>query len=204
MRGATGSGAAPSGPQLTPLRTLLVPLLAATLVIPPVTANRPAAAQSRDLSRVRVLAVAPFADDDPTTRPLAEHGATRLSDLLRGSRFQIIESARVAAEMRRAGLTAPALISPTQTVTLGMRLAADAVLTGRVVQIVEDRASDQVAEGGTLSIEGRAAVDIRVLEVGTRLILLQDEFRCTVPAPAAEAVECVVREVAARLRQARN
>ncbi len=164
----------------------------------------PAGAQVRDLSRVRTLAVAPFADDDPTTRPLADRGAARLSELLRGGRFQIIDSARVAVEMGRAGMTAPSLVSPTQTILLGMRLGADAVLTGRIVQITQDSATDPADEGGSLSIEGRAAIDVRVLEVGSRLILLQEEFRCTVPALVAEAVECVVRDVAARFRQARN
>jgi hypothetical protein len=43
-----------------------------------------------------------------------------------------------------------------------------------------------------------------VLEVGSRLILLREEFRCTVPGLMAEAVECVVREIAARLRQSQN
>lgn len=180
----------------------LLPVIAA-LTISVVWTGSPAGAQVRDLSSVRTLAVAPFADDDPTTRPLADRGAARLSDLLGGSRFQIIDSARVAIEMGRMGLTAASLVSPTQTILLGTRLGADAVLTGRIVQIVQDSATDPPGEGGT-SIEGRAAIDIRVLDVRSRLILLQEEFRCTVPALVAEAVECVARDVAARLRQARN
>ncbi|MGQ0549122.1 MAG: hypothetical protein ACT4PY_05590 [Armatimonadota bacterium] len=188
---------------MTASRVLILPLVAA-LSISIASAGRPAGAQGRDLSRIRVLAVAPFADDDPTTRPLADHGVRRLTDLLRGGRFQIVDSARVAVEMSRGSQTAASLISPTQAVLLGMRVGADAILTGRVVQIIQDSASDPPAEGGSLSIEGRAAIDVRVLEVRTRLILLQDEFRCTVPALAAEAVECVVRAVAARLRQGSN
>ncbi|MGH2373734.1 MAG: hypothetical protein ACRDIC_09735 [bacterium] len=180
---------------------ILIVLLVAVLAA---AAHGPAAAQSRDLSRVRILAVAPFADDDPTTRPLAEHGATRLSALLQGGRFQIIEAVRVAAEMERAGVTPPSLISPTQTVTLGMRLGADAVLTGRVVQIYQERQRERANGPGGFYVESRVAIDVRVLEMSTRLILLQEEFRCALPFLAVEAMECVVREVAARLRQGRN
>lgn len=161
-----------------------------------------ALAQTRDLSRVRILAVAPFADDDPTTRPLRQQGAARLSDLLKGGPFQIIETARVAAEMGQTGVSAADLISPSRTVALGMQLGADAVLTGRVVQIFQD--SDPAEEGGGTSIEGRVTIDVRILEVRTRFIVLQEEVRCTVPGRAADAMECVVREVAARLRQTRN
>ncbi|MGH2403988.1 MAG: hypothetical protein ACRDGN_05915 [bacterium] len=180
------------------LRVLVV--LVAGLISLTAWSGGPVAAQVRDLSRVRILAVAPFADDDPTTRPLAERGAARLSALLQGGRFQVIEAARVAAEMERAGVKAPSLISPTQTVTLGMRLGADAVLTGRVVQIYQERQRERSNGGGGFHLESRVVVDVRVLEVSTRLILLQDEFRCTLPFLAAEAMECVVREVAARLR----
>ncbi len=179
-------------------------LVIAGLIILTVGTGGSAIAQTRDLSRIRVLAVAPFSDDDPTTRPLADHGAARLSTLLVGGRFQIIEAARVAAEMERAGVTPRSLISPTQTVAIGMRLGADAVLTGRVVQIFQERLRERSDGGGGFSLESRVVVDVRVLEVSTRLILLQDEFRCTLPFFADAAMECVVREVAARLRASRN
>jgi hypothetical protein len=180
---------------------ILIVLLVAALAA---TVQGPVAAQSRDLSRVRILAVAPFADDDPTTRALAEHGAVRLSALLQGGRFQIIDAARVAAEMDRAGVKAPALISPTQTVNLGTRLGADAVLTGRVVQIFQERLRERADGPGGFHLESRVVIDVRVLEVSTRLKLLENEFGCTLPFLAAAAMECVVREVAARLRNTSN
>lgn len=182
----------------------LLSLTGATLAIILAATGSLVGAQVRGLSRVRTIAVAPFADDDPTTRLLANRGAARLSDLLRGGRFQIIDSSRVAVEMGRAGLTAQSLVSPSQTILLGTRLGADAMLTGRIVQIFQDSAADPPGEGGSLSAEGHAAIDIRVLDVSSRLILLQEEFPCTVPGLMAEAVECVVREVAARLRQSQN
>ncbi len=181
-------------------RSFLIMLLVAGLILPLASGGRPVSAQSRDFSRVRVLAIAPFADDNPLSRPLAEHGAARLSELLKGGRFQIIESARVAGEMTRLSVTPPDLISPTRTVALGTQLGADAVLTGRVVQIFQEFRRERSESSFSVSIEGRVIIDVRVLEVGTRLILLQEEFGCSVSALAAVAMECVVREVAARLR----
>ncbi len=167
-------------------------------------AGGPALAQPRDLSRVRVLVVAPFADNHPLDRALAERGATRLSELLKGGRIQIIEAARVASEMRRLGVSPADLISPTRAVMLGMHLGADAVMTGRVVQITQEIRRERDDSSIGISIEGRVAIDFRILEVGTRLILLQEEVVCYLPALAAEAMECVVREVAARVRAAQN
>lgn len=182
-------------------RLLVVAGLTASLLVPTFASVPLASAQTRDLSRVRILAVAPFADYDPTTRPLAERGAVRLSNLLRGGPFQIIEAQRVATEMERAGVRPPDLISPSRTVELGMRLGADAVLTGRVVQIYQELERERSDNGGgSFSLESRVAIDVRILEVGTRLILLQEEFRCNVPFLAFEAMECVVRAVAGRLR----
>jgi hypothetical protein len=153
-------------------------------------------AQTRDISRVRILAVAPFGDDNPLTRPLAEAGARRLSELLRGGRFQVIDAGRAADALRQQGVRAIDLISPTRTVALGSALGADAVLTGRVVQIFQEFHRER--ESG-FSVEGRVVVDLRILEVGTRLILWQEEMACSVPGTAAVAMECLVRQVAARI-----
>ena len=151
--------------------------------------HHPAAAQSRDLSRVRILAVAPFGDENPLSRPLAESGAARLSTLLRGGRFQIIDAGRTAEQMRQQGVKATDLISPSRTVALGSALGADAVLTGRVVQIFQEFIREQ--DRG-VAVEGRAVVDLRILEVGTRLILWQEEMACSVASVAALAMECLV------------
>jgi hypothetical protein len=160
--------------------------------------RHPAAAQTRDFSRVRILAVAPFGDENPLSRPLAESGAVRLGDLLRGGRFQIIDARRTAEQMRVQGVKATDLISPSRTVALGTALGADAVLTGRVVQIfqeVEREEDDPIS----FAIESRVVVDLRILDVGTRLILWQEEMACSVPARAAVAMECLVRLAAARV-----
>ncbi len=157
-----------------------------------------AALTARDFSRVRVLAVAPFADENPLSRPLAESGAARLSDLLRGGRLQVIDAARTSVQMKSLGVQATELISPSRTVALGASLGADAVLTGRVIYIQQEINRER-ANGATFSIESRAVVDMRILEVGTRLILWQEEMACSVPSIASAAMECLVRQVAARV-----
>jgi hypothetical protein len=142
--------------------------------------------------------VAPFADDNPLSRPLAESGAARLSELLRGGRLEIIDTARVFAQMKSLGVQATELISPSRTVALGASLGADAVLTGRVIHIQQEINRER-ANSATFSIEGRVVVDMRILEVETRLILWQEEMACYVPSIAAVAMECLVRQVAARI-----
>jgi hypothetical protein len=158
----------------------------------------PVAAQARlDLSRVRVLAVAPFADDVALSRQVADYGASRLSELVAGRAFQVIPTSRVADEMRRLGIGARELISPTKTWTLGQALGADAVLTGRVTHFMHDR-EEPAHEGGFLGGGvTRVDVDVRLLDVTTRVNLFQNTFICQRPWPSHAAMECVVRDVAA-------
>jgi len=174
----------------------LVPVSVAVFVTLVSAWHHPVNAQSRDLSRVRILAVAPFGDENPLSRPLAEAGAARLSALLRGGRFQIIDAGRTAEQLRLQGAKATDLTSPSRTVALGAALGADAVLTGRVVEIFQEFTRER--DSG-FTVEGRAVVDLRILEVGTRLILWQEEMACSVSAVAAVAMECLVRRVAARV-----
>ncbi len=134
----------------------------------------PAAAQAPSLSGVRVLAVAPFADDNPETRPVAEQSSARLGELLKRGRVRIIEPARVSEEMKRLGIAPSDLLSPTRAIALGMSLGADAVLTGRVVQIVRDRG---MSPG--FAAEARVTVDLRVLDVASRVRLFQQELTCS-------------------------
>jgi hypothetical protein len=180
----------------TRARVLVAGAILAGLTLGMIAGAMPAGAQTRSLSGVRVLAVAPFADPDPSTRETAARADARLSELLRGGRFQIIDSARVAQEMRRLGLTSSDLISPSRTVELGRSLGADAVLTGRVVQIVRDK---RFAPGPAL--EARVAIDVRVLEVGTRLKLFEREVQYSdFGGSFAAAVEGFARDVVSMLR----
>lgn len=162
-----------------------------------------AGASRPDLSRVRILAVAPFADEVALSKFLADQGSARLSELLKRGPFQIVDSSRVADALKRLGLIAAELISPTRTVEVGKAVGADAVLTGRVTLVQQERVRDDDPLGIT-SIESRVDMDIRILDVGTRLILFQDEFGCHVAFLAPAAMDCVVRDVASRILPPRN
>ncbi len=150
-----------------------------------------------DLTKVGVLAIAPFADEASLSRGVADYGAARLGDLLKRGGVRLVEASRVADEMKRLGMASTELISPTRTVTVGTQVGADAVLTGRVTFLMQDgRRFDPFG----VAAETRVDVDIRILQVGTRLILFQDDFSCTVAySTARAAMECVVRDVASRL-----
>lgn len=165
-----------------------------------IAAGAPVLAQPRGLLQIRILAVAPFSDDNPLNRRLADQGAAQLSELLKGGPLQIIDASRVAAELQRQGVTPTDLISPSRTIAVGTALGADAVLTGRVVEIFQEmNRARSIGEFGN-SIEGRVAVDVRILEVRTRLKLFEDEMFCGVPALAAVAMDCVARKTASRIK----
>ncbi|MGH2376344.1 MAG: hypothetical protein ACRDIC_23150 [bacterium] len=162
------------------------------IVIGLISGTVPAAAQAPSLSGVRVLAVAPFADDNPDTRQVAEHGSGRLGEILKGGRFRIIEPARVAEEMKRLGIAPSDLVSPTRAIALGASLGADAVLTGRVVQITRDKS---LAPG--FGAEARVTIDVRVLDIASRLRLFQQEVTCSdFSGSLRGAAECFARNMA--------
>ncbi len=181
-----------------PAVTLVAAAVAAIMTLWPAPATGLAAGTGRpDLTKVGVLAVAPFADEVSLSRGVADYGATRLGDLLKRGGVRLVEASRVADEMKRLGMASTDLISPTRTVTVGTQVGADAVLTGRVTFLMQDgRRFDPFG----MAAETRVDVDIRILQVGTRLILFQDDFSCTVAySTARAAMECVVRDVASRL-----
>jgi hypothetical protein len=172
--------------------------LALLCALPMALAVWPAAAQPGDASAVRVLAVAPFADDNPLNRPIASLGSARLSELLRGGRLQIVDAARVAAELRRQGLTPGDLVSPSRTIAVGVALGADAVLTGRIVEATQEPVSGMSGEDFSAP-EGRVTVDVRILDVRTHLKFFQGEVHCSVPALLPAAMDCVARRTAERV-----
>ncbi len=159
-----------------------------------------AAAQRPDLSRVRVLAVAPF-DDEVYVPDLVQRGPARLSELAGRASFRMIPSSEVAGAMRRLGFVARDLISPSRTIELGKAVGADAVLTGRITYALRERADGRdntsMLPGG--SGESRVDVDIRILEVSTRLKLFEEQFSCQVGGLLQAAMDCVMRDVASRL-----
>ncbi len=171
---------------LAALATVSAPRLAATGTMP-----------GPDLSRVRVLAVAPFLNEDPPTRWLTAAAADRLAVLLRRAPFQVLGPGAVSAAMVSEGVTPADLISPSRSIALARRLGADAILTGRVVRLEQGRVGRlRVGEDGD---DARAAIDFRVLDVATRLKLFEEEIGCAGVPLAREALDCVVRLLAARL-----
>jgi len=154
-----------------------------------------------DFSRIRILAIAPFADEASLSRQIADWGSVRLGELMTRSRFQVIPASRVATEMQRLGIARSDLISPSRTVAVGQAVGADAVLTGRVTLLMQERERDDTdgpSFGGTTT---RVDVDVRVLDITTRVNLFQDTFSCTTPTLfsgpfSTAAMECVVRDVA--------
>ena len=158
----------------------------------------PVAAQSRDTSGVRVLAIAPFSDENPLNRRIASFGAARLSELLKGGRLQIVEAARVAAELQRQGLTPTDLISPSKTIAVGIAVGADAVLTGRILEVMQEPVSGMGGDDFAAP-EGRVTIDVRILDVKTHLKFFEGEINCSVPALVPVAMECVARRTAARV-----
>ena len=161
----------------------------------------PAAAPGPDLSRVRVLAVAPFLNEDPPTRWLTDAAADRLVALLRRAPFQVLGPGAVSAAMASEGATPADLISPSRSVAVARRLGADAILTGRVVRLEQGRVGRlRIGEDGD---DAKAAIDFRVLDAATRLKLFEEEIGCTGALLAVEALDCVVRLLAVRLLGAR-
>jgi len=179
------------------LRRLMIAAIAFAIAFA-VAAGAPVAAQPRDVSGVRVLAIAPFFDDNPLNRRIAGFGAARLGDLLKGGRLQIVDAGRVAAELQRQGLAPTDLISPSKTIAVGIAVGADAVLTGRVLEVMQEPASGMGGDDFA-AIEGRVTVDIRILDVKTHLKFFEGEVNCSVPALVAVAMECVARRTAARV-----
>jgi hypothetical protein len=150
-----------------------------------------------DFSRIHVLAIAPFAGEASLSRQIAEWGSTRLSELAARGRFQIVPAANVAAEMKRLGIAPSDLISPSRTVAVGQAVGADAVLTGRVTLFMQEREPGHIGGASFGQAYTRVDLDVRVLEVATRLNLFQETFICNIPtAFGTMAMDCVVRDVA--------
>jgi hypothetical protein len=192
-------GATHSGPGA--LKAILLGLLVGSLLVP--GGVRAGSVAGPDLSRVRVLAIAPFADEAPLSLRLAQWGTARMHELAARGPFEVVSLPRVAEAMQQLGITPGDLMSPSRTVTLGRQLGADAVLTGRVVMVQQDREREDAGVPPAGALNSRVDVDVRVLEVATRRILFQEHAICHLPGTALAAVECAVREIALRLGMGR-
>ena len=148
------------------LRWVIMSVLSAvvTLTVVLSTAAQPA---PPDLSQMRVVAVAPFADEVGMREDLARWAALRLSQLLSRERLQVISFEQVERGVREMGLRLSDLISPTATADLGRRLGADVVVTGRLIRADQERRliGDSTER---MPREAFVTLDLRVMVVATR------------------------------------
>ncbi len=132
------------------------------------------------LPQVRVLAVAPFADEVGMSDLLARWAAVRLAQLLAAKGWQVVPVERAEQRLREMGREAFQLISPTATVELGRSLGADAVVTGRLLRADIDGQKRMPPIGPPGEIpegppEGYVTLDLRILSVASRSVLLHRE-----------------------------
>jgi len=154
-----------------------------------------------DLSKVRVLAVAPFDDETYVPGYILGAGPVRLAELIGRAPYRVVPVADVVAAMKRLGVVPRDLIGLTPTVEVGTAVGADAVLTGRITSAEWEGGRSHRARVGAGFGVGTSRIDmeVRILDVTTRLRIFQDQVSCQTPGPLHVALDCVVRGVAARI-----
>jgi hypothetical protein len=173
--------------------------LTTALLLPVIARPAAVSAQRPNLSSVRVLAIAPFADD-VYVPVLARWGAGRLADLLGRAPFRVVSAPDVANAMRRLGLAPRDLTSPSRTVELGRAVGADAVLTTRVTHALREREGGHENDNRLFDGTGsRVDMGFRVLDVNTRTKLFEEEFTCQLSGILERAMECVLRDAVSHL-----
>lgn len=160
------------------LRSPAAFLIAALLsLFAPSLASQPARPA---LSNVKVVAVAPFADDVGMQDWLARWAAVRLTELIPRPVFQVVPFDQAEHGLREMRITPAALIGLTPSAELGRRLGADAVITGRLTQADLEQVPlfllplppAQRPEGPP---EAFVTIDLRIVIVATRQVVLQTE-----------------------------
>lgn len=146
--------------------------LGAVLIIAAVLAV-PASGQT-----VRVLAVADFVDESIDG---ASIGAPQLSTALAqfiseraAGRFRVIAGSQVRDALRARGYGPRDLVSLTRAGEIAVAVGAELIVTGRWTVLTADRPEPLSSGMVRFDSFGQAVLEIRVLEVATRRILLQD------------------------------
>jgi hypothetical protein len=179
-------------------------LLAAASLVLAVSAASGAVAVAQsghaDLSKVRVLALAPFEAETYVPRDILDAAPARLGDLIARAPYRVVPAGDVAAAMKRLDIAPRDLIGLTRTVEVGTAVGADAVLTGRIT-LAQWEGRPRAPEIGAVFGVGtsRVDMDVRVLEVATRLKVFERQFSCQTPGPLPAAMDCVIRRIADRL-----
>lgn len=123
----------------------------------------------------RVVAVADFVDESVDGNLVS---APQLSAMLQrflvdrgGGRLRVVDVERVRAALRTAKFSPSDLIYPSRAVEIAKAVGADWIITGRWTHLDIDE--DFVRPSFP---ETRAMIELRVLDVATRRILLEDSF----------------------------
>lgn len=120
-----------------------------------------------DLSQVKTIAVAPFADEAGMREDLARWAALRLTQLLARDRLQVVPLDQIERTLQEMRLRPSDLISPTATADLGRRVAADAVITGRLLRADRERRLD-TSSNERVPPEAFVTLELRVMIVASR------------------------------------
>ena len=147
----------------------LVPGRAATAQPPP-----------SPLSQVKVVVVAPLADEAGMRAELTRWTAWRLTERIAHLGVRVVPLDQAERALREMGRRPTDLISLTTSADLGRRLGADAVITGRLLRADVDGprrvpppvSPEEVPEGPPEAI---VTLDLRLLAVDSRLVLFQAE-----------------------------
>ena len=132
------------------------------------------------LSSVKVVAVAPFADDVGMQDQLARWAAVRLTQLLPTPAFHVVSFDQAERTLREMRVNPADVTSLASAVELGRRLGADAVITGRLTRVDLDPPPRilfplppaQPPEGPA---EAFVTLDLQMAVVATRQVILHTE-----------------------------
>lgn len=130
---------------------------------------------STSAQSVRTLAVADFTDETHNgfsiraTQMNAE--LERILNARGGGRLRVVPTDQVRAAMRSQGVTADNLISPTKAIAVAQAVGAEWIVTGRWTRLEAEWDPEPPR-----MVEATAVLEIRVLEAGTRRVVLQETF----------------------------
>ncbi len=128
-----------------------------------------------DLSQVRLIAVAPFADEVGMHEDLARWATVQLVTLLSRKGVRVVPAALADSTLRKAGLRPSDLVSLASNETLARQLGADAVITGRVTRADVDHEGRFVPEEPPPGPpEAFVTLRLRLMVIATRQLSYAD------------------------------
>jgi hypothetical protein len=160
------------------LRLLLSLLMVAAAGLVPARGLLASARPAPALAHVRAIAVTPIADEVGFRAELVRWATLRLAEGLAALGVQVLPVEQAELVLREMGLRPRDLISPVRSADVGLRLGADAIITGRLLRADVDAPRrfppppEEIPEGPPEAI---VTLDLRLLAVEERRVLLQVE-----------------------------